>query len=114
MRMQASVTRSPAAQPASAKLRRQDLEPRLDIRGRHRTQAELNRLNQEITVLEEELQRLENMEYASVGCREMVLQIANAPDPLIMSRARGTSSPGQSLNRWFEQPAQTNNCCWMF
>ncbi|KAI5054632.1 hypothetical protein GOP47_0029777 [Adiantum capillus-veneris] len=111
MRMQAPISRSAAAQIASGQRRPQDPVPRVDIRGRHRTQAELNRLNKEIEVLEEELERLKTMECASVACKELVFKIAKADDPLI-SRAKSPVNSALSANRWFEQPAEINRCCW--
>ncbi|KAH7422802.1 hypothetical protein KP509_12G026400 [Ceratopteris richardii] len=110
MRMQSPYPGGGSSHGGSA---HRKLEPRSDIRGRHRTQAELDFLTHEIEILKEELKRLETMEYSSVACKELVMRLENAPDPLI-SRESVSANPGPSLNRWFEQPATTNNCCWMF
>lgn len=81
-----------------------------DLRGRHRCQAELNRLNQEIKLLEEELQKLEKTDSAFVACREFVVKIENTPDPLLPV-TKGAVNP--AWDRWFEQPTPSQSYCWM-
>ncbi|GLJ11165.1 hypothetical protein SUGI_0145110 [Cryptomeria japonica] len=65
------------------------LEPRpiptttLDLRGKHRRIAELNRLEQEIKLLKEELDELEHTVEASTVCKEVLHTVENRPDPLL-------------------------------
>uniref|UniRef100_A0A2P2LZ81 Guanine nucleotide-binding protein subunit gamma 2 isoform X1 n=1 Tax=Rhizophora mucronata TaxID=61149 RepID=A0A2P2LZ81_RHIMU len=50
-----------------------------DLRGKHRVQAELKRLEQEAKSLENELEQLEKMESASAACMEYVRKMPSFP-----------------------------------
>ncbi|KAJ7543450.1 hypothetical protein O6H91_09G038800 [Diphasiastrum complanatum] len=54
-----------------------------DTRGRHWRRAELNRLKQEIRLLEEELEALERLPPASKSCEEFVQFVNTCPDALL-------------------------------
>ncbi|XP_010107736.2 guanine nucleotide-binding protein subunit gamma 2 [Morus notabilis] len=81
-----------------------------DTRGKHRIQAELQRLEQEARFLEEELEQLERMEKASAACNEL-LNVERRPDPLLPA----TYGPINPLwDRWFEGPQDSKGCrCWI-
>ncbi|KAG6555563.1 hypothetical protein Mapa_002798 [Marchantia paleacea] len=78
-----------------------------DLHGRARKKAELNRLNAEIRLLKDELQRLETLPPASEVCKMFVQSIESQSDPFL-----GTS-PGQpQWDRWFRgPPAPKPKCC---
>ncbi|GLJ34727.1 hypothetical protein SUGI_0698870 [Cryptomeria japonica] len=83
-----------------------------DGRGKHRKQVELNRLNQEIRYLEEELEELDKTDKATSPCKEMVQMIESTPDPLLPI-TKGPSNP--IWDRWFEGPVESDSCrCWIF
>ncbi|KAE9592300.1 hypothetical protein Lal_00033535 [Lupinus albus] len=82
-----------------------------DARGKHRIQAELKRVEQEAKFLEEELEKLEKMEGASVLCKEMLTNVETRPDPLLPVTI-GPLNP--SWDRWFEGPKDSKGCrCWI-
>ncbi|GLJ11837.1 hypothetical protein SUGI_0178250 [Cryptomeria japonica] len=56
-----------------------------DIHGKYRKQAELKHLDQEISLLEEELRSLEGLPPASRCCKEVEEFIHTHPDPLLQS-----------------------------
>uniref|UniRef100_A0A0C9RGM4 TSA: Wollemia nobilis Ref_Wollemi_Transcript_26263_1144 transcribed RNA sequence n=1 Tax=Wollemia nobilis TaxID=56998 RepID=A0A0C9RGM4_9CONI len=93
----------------------QDTRPPLtetDVRGKHRKLAELNRLNQEIRYLEEELDELDKTEKAASPCKEMINTVESTPDPLLPV-TRGPANP--IWDRWFEGPIESDACrCWIF
>ncbi|OIW01564.1 hypothetical protein TanjilG_09388 [Lupinus angustifolius] len=82
-----------------------------DARGKHRIQAQLKRVEQEAKFLEEELEKLEKMEGASVLCKEMLTNVETRHDPLLPV----TTSPLNPLwDRWFEGPKDSKGCsCWI-
>ncbi|KAL3684527.1 hypothetical protein R1sor_002549 [Riccia sorocarpa] len=67
-----------------------------DLHGRARKKAELNRLTQEIQLLEEEMQRLETLPPASEVCQELVQSIESRSDPFV-----GTNPVEAQWDRWF-------------
>lgn len=83
----------------------------MDVAGKHRKQAELYRLTQEIRYLEEELEDLDKIDKATSACKEMLLIIENTPDPLL-SVTKGPENP--AWDRWFEGPVESDGCkCWI-
>ncbi|XP_044486038.1 guanine nucleotide-binding protein subunit gamma 1-like [Mangifera indica] len=82
-----------------------------DARGKHRLQAELKRVEQEAKFLEEELEELDQMEKASMACKETLSDVKARPDPLLPVTT-GPSNP--SWDRWFEGPQESRGCrCWI-
>ncbi|KAH9537740.1 hypothetical protein CY35_16G068300 [Sphagnum magellanicum] len=79
-----------------------------DVRGRHRRRAELQRLTQEIRMLQDELNALDNIPPASKACKELVDFMDNCPDPFLPS-LQGDPPVKQ---RWFEPPSESQGCCW--
>ncbi|KAH9289460.1 hypothetical protein KI387_033577 [Taxus chinensis] len=68
--------RSESVSSESQNGRHQDSKPpptEADGRGKHRKLAELNRLNQEIRYLEEELEELDKTDKATSSCKEYVI-----------------------------------------
>ncbi|XP_044407867.1 guanine nucleotide-binding protein subunit gamma 2 isoform X1 [Triticum aestivum] len=57
--------------------------------GKHRLSAAIQRLDQELQSLQDELNELETMEPASAACREVITSTEGKPDPLLPI----TSSP---------------------
>ncbi|KAE8022628.1 hypothetical protein FH972_008413 [Carpinus fangiana] len=85
--------------------------PATDTRGKHRILAELKRLEQEVRFLEEELEKLEKIEKASAGCKEMLSNVETRPDPLLPI-TNGPINP--FWDRWFEGPQDSKGCrCWI-
>uniref|UniRef100_A0ACD6A5M2 Uncharacterized protein n=1 Tax=Avena sativa TaxID=4498 RepID=A0ACD6A5M2_AVESA len=81
-----------------------------DMRGRHRIQAELKKLEQEARFLEEELEELDKTEKVSAALQEFVVAIEHKADPLL---AVTTGAVYQSWDRWFEGPQDLRMCrCW--
>ncbi|KAJ7564488.1 hypothetical protein O6H91_02G033000 [Diphasiastrum complanatum] len=77
--------------------------------GRHRLRSELNRLNQEIQLLKEELKAMENLPPASRTSRELIEFIETCADPLLPI----TRGPIMAeWDKWFRQPTEPNRCCW--
>ncbi|XP_057842968.1 guanine nucleotide-binding protein subunit gamma 3 isoform X3 [Cryptomeria japonica] len=64
-----------------------------DIHGKYRKQAELKHLDQEISLLEEELRSLEGLPPASRCCKEVEEFIHTHPDPLLQSYDPSTWEP---------------------
>eukprot|EP00252_Welwitschia_mirabilis_P008103 TRINITY_DN19810_c0_g1_i2.p1 TRINITY_DN19810_c0_g1~~TRINITY_DN19810_c0_g1_i2.p1 ORF type:complete len:115 (-),score=33.97 TRINITY_DN19810_c0_g1_i2:118-462(-) len=82
-----------------------------DVRGKHRKLAELQKLNQEIRYLEEEIEELDKLERATNACKEMLVLIDNRPDPLLPV-TKGPENP--AWDRWFEGPVEADGCrCWI-
>ncbi|KAL6637254.1 hypothetical protein ACP70R_024826 [Stipagrostis hirtigluma subsp. patula] len=54
-----------------------------DLRGRHRIQAELKKLEQEARFLEEELEELEKTDKVSSALQEFVVKMESKSDPLL-------------------------------
>jgi len=88
------------------------LEPRPtpgapDLRGIHHRLAELNRLDQQIKHLEEELEKLDNTDRASTVCREVLLTIDNKPDAFLPT-TRGPENA--AWKQWFEKNTESRGC----
>ncbi|OAY28018.1 guanine nucleotide-binding protein subunit gamma 2 [Manihot esculenta] len=82
-----------------------------DTRGKHRIQAEIKRLEQEVRFLEEELEQLDKMENATAACEEILSYVDCRPDPLLQL-TNGPLSP--AWDRWFEGPQESQGCrCWI-
>ncbi|KAL6271545.1 hypothetical protein ACE6H2_028456 [Prunus campanulata] len=78
-----------------------------DNRGRHRILAELNRLEQELKFLQEELGELERTEKVSTICSELLPYAEGIADPLLPV----TNGPVNLLwDRWFEGPQDSQRC----
>ncbi|CAL9023659.1 unnamed protein product [Prunus brigantina] len=78
-----------------------------DNRGRHRILAELNRLEQELKFLQEELGELERTENVSSICSELLPYAEGTADPLLPV----TNGPVNLLwDRWFEGPQDSQRC----
>ncbi|RLN41112.1 AGG2 [Panicum miliaceum] len=76
-----------------------------DIRGRHRIQAELKKLEQEARFLEEELEELEKTDKVSSALQEFL-----TADPLLPV---SIGPVNRSWDRWFEGPQDLRRCkCW--
>uniref|UniRef100_A0ACD5W957 Uncharacterized protein n=1 Tax=Avena sativa TaxID=4498 RepID=A0ACD5W957_AVESA len=81
-----------------------------DMRGRHRIQAELKKLEQEARFLEEELEELDKTEKVSAALQEFVVTTEHKADPLLPVT---TGAAYQSWDRWFEGPQDLRRCkCW--
>ncbi|KAF8683136.1 hypothetical protein HU200_044996 [Digitaria exilis] len=81
-----------------------------DLRGRHRIQAELKKLEQEARFLEEELEELAKTDKVSSALQEFVTMMESKADPLLPVT---TGPVNQSWDRWFEGPQDLRRCkCW--
>ncbi|CAD6213697.1 unnamed protein product [Miscanthus lutarioriparius] len=81
-----------------------------DLRGRHRIQAELKKLEQEARFLEEELEELEKADKVSSALQEFLTAMERKADPLLPV---STGPVNQSWDRWFEGPQDLRRCkCW--
>ncbi|KAM0853685.1 hypothetical protein ACQ4PT_050916 [Festuca glaucescens] len=81
-----------------------------DMRGRHRIQAELKKLEQEARFLEEELEELDKMDKVSAALQEFMVTIERKADPLLPVTS---GAAYQSWDRWFEGPQDLRRCkCW--
>ncbi|KAM0877492.1 hypothetical protein ACQ4PT_035452 [Festuca glaucescens] len=81
-----------------------------DMRGRHRIQAELKKLEQETRFLEEELEELDKTDKVSAALQEFLVTIERKADPLLPVT---TGAAYQSWDRWFEGPQDLRRCkCW--
>ncbi|EER91202.1 hypothetical protein BDA96_01G169500 [Sorghum bicolor] len=81
-----------------------------DLRGRHRIQAELKKLEQEARFLEEELEELEKADKVSSALQELLTAMERKADPLLPV---STGPVNQSWDRWFEGPQDLRRCkCW--
>ncbi|CAM6095023.1 unnamed protein product [Calypogeia fissa] len=109
-------SRSPSRSPGPSSSERSSNmmpQPRAgpDLHGRARKKAELNRLNQEIRLLQEELQRLDNLPPASEVCRLLVHSIESQIDPFLANS--GVLQPvDPHWDRWFKgPPIPRSTCC---
>ncbi|PWA91898.1 G-protein gamma subunit 2 [Artemisia annua] len=71
----------------------------------------------------EELDKLDKMDAASAGCKEILNNVETRPDPLLPigfgsesglfnGRTNGPANP--SWDRWFEGPPDKSGCrCWI-
>ncbi|NP_001152725.1 Guanine nucleotide-binding protein subunit gamma 1 [Zea mays] len=81
-----------------------------DLRGRHRIQAELKKLEQEARFLEEELEELDKADKVSSALQEFLIAMERKADPLLPVSAGPVN---QSWDRWFEGPQDLRGCkCW--
>ncbi|KAL1197602.1 Guanine nucleotide-binding protein subunit gamma 1 [Cardamine amara subsp. amara] len=78
-----------------------------DARGKHRILAELARVEQEVTFLEQELEELDQADIVSTVCEELLFVIEKRPDPLLPL----TNEPlDLGWDRWFEGPNGGEGC----
>ncbi|CAI0448758.1 unnamed protein product [Linum tenue] len=78
-----------------------------DTRGKHRILAELKRIEQEISFLEEELGELEKTDSLSTVCEGFLRNVEMIPDPLLAI----TIGPANPVwDRWFEAPPDAGGC----
>lgn len=78
--------------------------------GRHRLQAAISHLDQQIRVIQDELDQLDSMDGTSTVCNELISAVESAPDPLLpMTRGPvdiswerwfGGASSSRSHRRW--------------
>ncbi|XP_023524424.1 guanine nucleotide-binding protein subunit gamma 2-like [Cucurbita pepo subsp. pepo] len=66
--------------------------------GRHRISAAINRLQNEINIIEEELQQLESVGESSTVCKELVSSVESVPDPLL---SETIGPPDVNWDQWF-------------
>ncbi|KAL2336664.1 hypothetical protein Fmac_011110 [Flemingia macrophylla] len=66
--------------------------------GKHRLQAAISHLNNQISILEEELEQLETTGESSIICKDVVLSVESIPDPLLPF-TKGSVDAG--WDRWF-------------
>ncbi|KAE9611464.1 hypothetical protein Lal_00011920 [Lupinus albus] len=81
-----------------------------DKRGKHRILAELKRLHQDSTFLQEEMEELKKTDNVSTICMELLQSMESRPDPLLPQ----IHGPVNLLwNRWFEGPQDPACRCWI-
>lgn len=51
--------------------------------GKHRLQAALTHLNNQITILQEELEKVETIGESSTVCKDLISSVESTPDPLL-------------------------------
>ncbi|XP_028779374.1 guanine nucleotide-binding protein subunit gamma 2 [Neltuma alba] len=66
--------------------------------GKHRLQAAISQLNNEINIIEGELEQLETMGESSSVCKELISRVESIPDPLL-PWIQGSVDGG--WDRWF-------------
>ncbi|XP_020210535.1 guanine nucleotide-binding protein subunit gamma 2 [Cajanus cajan] len=66
--------------------------------GKHRLQAAINHLNNQITILEEELEKLETIGESSTVCKDVISSVESIPDPLLPFTI---GSVDAGWDRWF-------------
>ncbi|KAF8020859.1 hypothetical protein BT93_G1308 [Corymbia citriodora subsp. variegata] len=66
--------------------------------GKHRLAASITHLQNQITIIQEELEELETIGEASLVCRELISSIESVPDPLLPA-TKGPADVG--WERWF-------------
>ncbi|KAA0038769.1 guanine nucleotide-binding protein subunit gamma 2-like [Cucumis melo var. makuwa] len=67
--------------------------------GRHRITAAINRLQNEINIIKEELQQLENIGESSTVCAGFISSVESIPDPLLPDTNRGRMFENIQNNR---------------
>ncbi|KAK7293565.1 hypothetical protein RJT34_16433 [Clitoria ternatea] len=66
--------------------------------GKHRLQAAITHLNNQITIIEEELEKLETIGESSTVCNDVISSVESIPDPLLPIPK---GSVDASWDRWF-------------
>ncbi|KAJ1379097.1 G-protein gamma-like domain [Sesbania bispinosa] len=66
--------------------------------GKHRLQAAISHLNNQISIMQEELEQLETIGESSTVCKEVISSIESIPDPLLPVTK---GSVDASWDRWF-------------
>ncbi|KAF7830202.1 guanine nucleotide-binding protein subunit gamma 2-like [Senna tora] len=66
--------------------------------GKHRLQAAVSHLNNEINILQKELEQLETMGESSSVCKDLISSVESIPDPLLPITK---GSVGAGWDRWF-------------
>ncbi|MED6125836.1 hypothetical protein PIB30_072380 [Stylosanthes scabra] len=67
--------------------------------GKHRMQAAISHLNNQINIIQEELEELETIGASSTVCENFISSIESIPDPLLPIRTKGPVDA--SWDRWF-------------
>ncbi|XP_057440742.1 guanine nucleotide-binding protein subunit gamma 2-like [Lotus japonicus] len=66
--------------------------------GKHRLQAAISQLNNQISIMEEELKQLETIGESSIVCKDVISSVESIPDPLLPF-TKGSMDAG--WDRWF-------------
>ncbi|CAJ1972172.1 unnamed protein product [Sphenostylis stenocarpa] len=66
--------------------------------GKHRLQAALTHLNNQITILQEELEKVETIGESSTVCKDLISSVESTPDPLLPCTK---GSVDAAWDRWF-------------
>ncbi|TKY58213.1 Guanine nucleotide-binding protein subunit gamma 2 [Spatholobus suberectus] len=66
--------------------------------GKHRLQAAITHLNDQISILQEELEKVETIGESSTVCKDVISSVESIPDPLL-PYAKGSVDAG--WDRWF-------------
>ncbi|XP_027333432.1 guanine nucleotide-binding protein subunit gamma 2-like [Abrus precatorius] len=66
--------------------------------GKHRLQAAITHLNNQITILQEELEKLDSIGESSILCKDVISSVESIPDPLL-PHTKGSVDAG--WDRWF-------------
>ncbi|XP_057728617.1 guanine nucleotide-binding protein subunit gamma 1-like isoform X1 [Arachis stenosperma] len=67
--------------------------------GKHRMQAAISHLNNQIIIIQEELEELETIGESSTVCENVISSIESIPDPLLPIRTKGPVDA--TWDRWF-------------
>ncbi|KAL5071379.1 hypothetical protein RYX36_022266 [Vicia faba] len=68
--------------------------------GKHRLQASISNLNNQINILQEELEQLETVGESSIICKEVISSVESNPDPLL-PWIQSSVDAGTGWDRWF-------------
>ncbi|CAJ2674883.1 unnamed protein product [Trifolium pratense] len=68
--------------------------------GKHRLQASISNLNNQINILQEELEKLETIGECSTICKDVISSVESNPDPLL-PWIQGSVDAGSGWDRWF-------------
>ncbi|KAK7384818.1 hypothetical protein VNO78_30521 [Psophocarpus tetragonolobus] len=74
--------------------------------GKHRLQAAITHLNHQITILQEELEKVETIGESSTVCKDLISSVESVPDPLLPF-TKGSVDAG--WDRWFSGAHQSRN-----
>ncbi|KAG4933911.1 hypothetical protein AAZX31_17G188700 [Glycine max] len=66
--------------------------------GKHRLQAAITNLNNQISILQEELEKVETIGESSTVCKDLISSVESIPDPLLPFTK---SSVDAGWDRWF-------------